>query len=85
LSPIASRDDHAVLARLISEMRREQGLSQQELADRLGVPQSLVSKIERVERLIDAVELLAVCRALGVPPAGVLVRLQSLIDRGRLR
>jgi len=41
-------------------------LSQQELAARLGRPQSYVSKVETCERRIDLLEALAICEALGV-------------------
>jgi len=63
---LSSRGEQAVVARLLSTVRRECGLSQQELADCLGVPQSFVSKCERAERRLDAVELRRVCAALGL-------------------
>jgi transcriptional regulator with XRE-family HTH domain len=37
-----------------------------ELASRLGVPQSFVSKYESGERRLDVLELRLVCRAVGV-------------------
>jgi transcriptional regulator with XRE-family HTH domain len=37
--------------------RIEAGITQQQLAKRLGIPQSLVSKMEIGERRVDAVEL----------------------------
>jgi transcriptional regulator with XRE-family HTH domain len=39
--------------------RQEAGLTQYEVADRLGKPQSFVSKCETGERRVDFVELLA--------------------------
>jgi len=48
------------------DARRGAGLPQTELAERLGKPQSFVSKIERGERRLDVVEFLLVARAIGV-------------------
>jgi transcriptional regulator with XRE-family HTH domain len=37
--------------------REQAGLTQKEVADKLGKPQSFISKIESVERRLDVVEL----------------------------
>lgn len=54
-----------VLGRL-RRAREDQGIGQQELGARLGRPQSYVSKIETGERRVDLVEMLDICRALGI-------------------
>lgn len=54
-------------ARLI-ELREARGITQTEIAAKLGKPQSYVSKYERGERRLDIVELIAVAKALGVDP-----------------
>jgi transcriptional regulator with XRE-family HTH domain len=46
--------------------REKVGLSQEELASRLGKPQSFISKVETCERRLDMLETLAVCQALGI-------------------
>lgn len=46
--------------------REAQGLGQKELATRLGRPQSYISKIETGDRRVDLVEVLDICRVLGV-------------------
>jgi transcriptional regulator with XRE-family HTH domain len=46
--------------------RKSLGLTQRELAARLGKPQSFVSKIESRERRLDIVEFIAIARAFGV-------------------
>ena len=56
--------------------RQERGISQRELAERLGKPRSFVSKIEGRERRIDIVEFVAFAEALGFE-AGDLMRLVS--------
>lgn len=52
------------LLRLLREKRKKAGLSQIELAQRLGRSQSFVSKYESGELRLDLVELQSICRAL---------------------
>lgn len=59
-------------ARSLAELRRSLGISQQTLADRLGVAQTWVSKCELAERRIDAIELVRIAAALGVTPSRLL-------------
>jgi transcriptional regulator with XRE-family HTH domain len=60
-----------MLSRLV-KTRKSAGLHQAELAEKLGRPQSFVSKVENGERRIDVVELIAICIALGVDPGDVM-------------
>jgi len=57
---------------LLKQARLEAGVTQDELARRLGRPQSFISKCESGERRVDVVEFLAFCRALGVEAAKML-------------
>lgn len=59
------------LARL-KRARKDAGITQQELAKRLGRPQSFVSKYENAERRLDVVEFLQVTEALGVDACALL-------------
>lgn len=54
--------------RKLIELRHERGLSQAELAARLGKPQQFVSVVERRIRRLDVIELYALLRALDVDP-----------------
>ena len=54
-----------ILLRLLREARLRSGLRQADLAKRLGLPQSFVSKYESGERRLDLLELQDVCAALG--------------------
>jgi transcriptional regulator with XRE-family HTH domain len=63
---------HQRLCELLIEARKAAGLTQVEVADRLGKPQSFVAKYEGGERRLDVVEFLAVARALGTEPARLL-------------
>jgi transcriptional regulator with XRE-family HTH domain len=58
--------DYATFARLLREARLNAGLSQVELAERLGEDQSFVSKCERGIRRLDVIELRLWTLALGV-------------------
>lgn len=54
---------YEILRRELKAIREEAGLRQVDLAKRLGVPQSFVSKYEVGERRLTFVEVLFVCRA----------------------
>ncbi len=57
--------EYQVLLRLLKELRRKSGLTQVDLAERLGETQSAVSKIERGERRVDLFQLRHICHAIG--------------------
>lgn len=59
------------------DARLEQDLTQQEVATRLGKPQSFVSKYESGERRLDVVEFVEVCRALDIQPLIILKKLDT--------
>jgi transcriptional regulator with XRE-family HTH domain len=51
---------------LITQARKDAGLTQAELSERVGRPQSFVSKYECGERRLDVIEFLQVCKALKI-------------------
>ena len=53
------------------------GLTQRDLAEKLGKPHSYVHKSEIGERRLDVLEFVAFCRALGKDPAELI----RVIDR----
>ncbi|MFL6164290.1 MAG: helix-turn-helix domain-containing protein [Jatrophihabitantaceae bacterium] len=55
-----------VLSGLLRSYREQAGLRQADVAERLELPQSFVSKYESGERRLDLIELRQVCQALGV-------------------
>jgi transcriptional regulator with XRE-family HTH domain len=59
--------EYGLFLALLREVRQRQGLTQVELAERLGETQSFVSKCERGERRLDVAQLRVFCQALGVP------------------
>jgi transcriptional regulator with XRE-family HTH domain len=60
---------------LLKRARLESGLTQIEVAERLGRPQSFVSKCESGERRVDVAEFLAFCTVLRTDPASFLRRI----------
>ncbi|MBK1785986.1 helix-turn-helix domain-containing protein [Prauserella cavernicola] len=54
------------LCQLLRDARHDAGLTQVQVASRLGVPQSFVSKYESGERRLDVVELRHVLEALEI-------------------
>jgi transcriptional regulator with XRE-family HTH domain len=69
---------YAVLRALLVAERERVGLTQVDIAGRLGKPQSYVSKYERGERRLDLVEFQDICKALGADP---LTTFGKLLDR----
>jgi len=59
------------LRRLLAQARADAGLTQLQVAERVKRPQSFVSKYENGERQLDVIEFVAVCKAIGVSPAGL--------------
>lgn len=57
-----------LLAALV-KMRKEAGLSQANLAKRLGKPPSFVGKYELGERRLDVIETMVIVKAIGADPA----------------
>lgn len=62
-------DAYSTLVDVLVSHRRRSGLTQAELAERLGRPQSFVSKVEQRQRRVDVIEFCAIARALEVDPA----------------
>ena len=60
---------------LLADARRYAGLSQYDLAERLGVDQSFVSKYEAARRRLDVIEFLRIASAIGADPHALLQRL----------
>jgi len=65
--------------RLLREARAEAGLSQSQLAELLGEPQSFVSKYESGTRRLDLVELREITEALGVELSALIARFEDAL------
>ena len=70
-------DLHRLYLALLKEARLKAGLTQAQVAERLGKPQSFVAKYEGGERRLDVLEFLSVVRAIGADPVRVLRQLEA--------
>jgi len=68
-------DRYSLFRELLTAARQAAGLTQAELASRLGKPQTFVSKYERGERRLDVVEFLQIAGALQTDPHAFIERL----------
>ena len=59
----------------LADARRDAGLTQLELAQRLGRRQQIVSKYESGERRLDVVEFADIARLLGLDPADLIAEI----------
>lgn len=74
--------EQLALRELLVGARRKAGLTQQQLAERLGKPQSFVAKYEGGERRLDVIEFIAVAQAIGADPARFIRALLKQIGMG---
>lgn len=72
-----SSQSYRVAISVVSDARKQAGLTQRDLAERLGKPPSFVAKIETGERRLDLVEFVAIARALNLSPAEFIGRVDA--------
>jgi len=65
------------LCQVLREVRQEAGLTQAQVAERLDVPQSFVSKYESGERRLDVIELRHVAEVIGTSAHDILAQLDQ--------
>lgn len=77
--PNENRQREKVLL-LLKEMREKRGITQVELAEKLGVPQSFVSKYESGERQLDILELRQICQLIGISFVDFIQQLEEKLN-----
>lgn len=68
---------YAAFVKVLVTARKEAGVTQVELAERLGKPQPFISSIEKGIRRVDVIEFYAIAKALKADPEtlfGTLIR-----------
>lgn len=71
-----------ILGEVLTRIREREGLKQSEVAERLGLPASYLSKVENGTRRLDVIELIRIAEAMRVEPAEVVREVQKAL-RGR--
>ena len=75
--------EYAAVLRLLRQAREEAEITQVQLAKKLRLTQSLLSKMERGDCRLDIVQLRSICRALGLSLPEFVQRLEhELAKRG---
>jgi transcriptional regulator with XRE-family HTH domain len=69
------------LRKLLRDLRKRSGQTQEEVAARLAKPQSFVAKYEGGERRLSVIEFVHVVRALGAEPVAALCQVIDIVDR----
>lgn len=64
--------DLLILGRVIARAREARGLKQQDVAARLGLPPSYLSKVEHGTRRLDAIEFIQIAEAIETDPADLI-------------
>ena len=70
-----------LLRKLLRKQREACGLTQVQLAARLGKPQSFVSKIESGDRGLDFVEVRDYCQGCGLPFASLVEQFELALSQ----
>lgn len=75
-------DANRTCGKCLSQIRREQGITRVELAKKLRVPQSFISKVETGERSLRVYEQFAYAEALGITVGVLVQRLEAVLSSG---
>jgi transcriptional regulator with XRE-family HTH domain len=61
--------ERKILLELLRDIRKQNGLTQMQMAKAIGVKQAFVSKYETGERRLDFLDLVTICEVVGLPIA----------------
>ena len=73
--------EYARLLELLRETREQASVTQTELAERIGRSQSFVTKFERGDRRLDAIQLRTICQALGTDLVSFVAELERRLTK----
>ena len=72
------------LTALLLAARRDSGLTQQQVADRLNTHQSYVAKVEKGERRIDVVEFIQLVRVIGASSPALIKKIEAIVAKDKV-
>ena len=72
-------EELGILGKVLVRVRERAGLKQSDVAARLGLPASYLSKIENGTRRLDVIELIQIARAMKVDPADIVRELEKAL------
>lgn len=76
---------YQIFRSLLVAAREKSGLTQVQIAERLGKPQSFISKYERGERRLDFTEFIELTEVLEIDVTEFVINYQSAIDQMVMR
>jgi transcriptional regulator with XRE-family HTH domain len=72
-----------ILGRVLSDARERHGFKQSELAEKLGLPASYLSKIENGTRRLDVIELIQIAEAMNADVAELIADVEKALESAR--
>ncbi|WP_420797700.1 MULTISPECIES: helix-turn-helix domain-containing protein [Pasteurellaceae] len=66
------KEKYQKIIQCLISTRKKQGITQQQIANKLNKPQSYIAKIERCERKLDILEFIELCEAMNTSPITIL-------------
>lgn len=75
--------EYRLLCRLLREKRKEAGLTQVDVANRLEVPQTYISKWELGGRRLDFLQVRQYCKAIGITLAEFVADFEKQAGKGK--
>ncbi len=74
-------EEYQLVINALKNARKARGITQAQLAEALGKPQSFIAKVESGERRLDVVEFVHLARLVGVEPENIVLRLNNNINK----
>lgn len=75
------QSNYTLFREMLTNIRLEKGLLQSEVAERLGKPQSFISKYERGERRLDFAEFVEITQALDIDATAFVAQYQARLGK----
>lgn len=74
-------EEYQLVITALKNARKARGITQAQLAEALGKPQSFIAKVENGERRLDVVEFVYLARLVELEPEYVITRVNDYINK----